>query len=173
MTCDEIVFLPLHKEHIPLLLKWLKEPHVAEFWQETEDVAEFREKFLNILPERGVSAFVISVGSKPIGYIQYYEARKVGGGWWPDAEDGTFGIDQFIGDPTMINKGYGTVIIRKFVEQLFQNHNAKEVITDPDPKNTRAIRVYEKVGFQRVGEIKTPGGNAFLLRLQRLNPREE
>lgn len=169
---DIIQFLPLQKEHISLLWQWLKEPHVAEFWQESEDEEKFRQKFLEKRPEKGVFPFLIALGSRPIGYIQYYEARKIGDVWWPQANEGTFGIDQFIGDPTMINKGYGTIIIRKFVEQLFRNPQVKEVIADPDPKNTRAIRAYEKVGFQRVGDIKTPDGDASLLHMERLNPRE-
>src|SRR5258708_3500010 len=35
-------------------MKWLKEPHVAEFWQETENEEAFRQKFLHKLRERGV-----------------------------------------------------------------------------------------------------------------------
>lgn len=31
-----ISFQPLTSDHFPLLRKWLKEPHVAEFWQEPE-----------------------------------------------------------------------------------------------------------------------------------------
>lgn len=163
----KVAFKPLKEEHLPILRKWLKEPHVAEFWQETEDENEFREKFLNALPKRGVSPFIIILDATPIGYIQHYEARSIGGGWWPDTKEGTFGIDQFIGDPAMINRGYGTAIIRQFVENLFQNPSVKEIITDPDPKNHRAIRAYEKVGFLRSGEIKTPGGDALLLCLGR------
>lgn len=162
---DVIEFLPLRDEHIPFLRQWLKEPHVAEFWQETENEEEFRQKFLNKLPDRGVSPFVIALNSKPIGYIQYYEARKVGGGWWPDAHDGTFGIDQFIGDSTLVGRGLGTKIIKQFVDDLFRQPNITEVITDPDPKNKRAIRAYEKAGFAAVGEIKTPGGEALLMKI--------
>ncbi len=164
---EMIEFLPLEENHIQLLRKWLKEPHVTEFWQETEDEEEFRSKFLDKLPARGVVPFIISVNSKPVGYIQYYDACKVGGGWWPDAKEGTFGVDQFIGDPELIGKGFGTEIIKNFVHNLFSQSKVKEVITDPEPKNRRAIRAYEKVGFKTVGEIKTPGGDALLMRMAR------
>ncbi|KTD82223.1 GNAT family N-acetyltransferase [Legionella waltersii] len=163
----EIQFLPLHEGHIPLLRQWLNEPHVAEFWQETGNEEELRQKFLEKIPERGVSPFIISFDQRPIGYIQYYEANKIGGGWWPDAKEGTFGIDQLIGDPMYINRGYGTKIISQFVDLLFNNPQVKEIITDPDPKNHRAVRVYEKVGFNRIGVIQTPGGEALLLRMER------
>lgn len=169
MPENKIEFISLQDSHVLLLRQWLKEPHVAEFWQETEDEEELRKKFLNKLPARGVVSFIISVNAKPVGYIQYYEACKVGDGWWPEAKEGTFGIDQFIGDPDLIGKGFGTEIIKTFVHQLFSQPKIKEIITDPESKNKRAIRVYEKVGFKAVGEIKTPGGDALLMRMERPN----
>ena len=102
---NAIDFQPLSGEHIPLLRLWFMAPHVSKFWQESEDEQELREKFLNFR-ERGVFPFIITLSGNPIGYIQYYEARKVGGGWWPKAREGTFGIDQFIGDSTLIGRGY-------------------------------------------------------------------
>lgn len=163
----KISFQPLTSDHIPLLRKWLREPHVAEFWQEPQDEEEFRKKFLHELQERNVRSYIIDFDDQPVGYIQDYEASQVGGGWWPDAEPGTFGIDQFIGDPNFVNKGLGTKMIQAFVQRLFQNPSVIEIIADPDPKNGRAVRVYEKVGFKKMSPIKTPGGEALLMKLKR------
>ncbi len=124
-------------------------------------------KFLNKLSDRGVSPFIIAIDSRPIGYIQYYGACKVGGGWWPETKEGTFGIDQFIGDPLLVGKGLGTRIITQFVGDLFLNPSVVDIISDPDPQNKRPIRAYEKVGFKSLGEIETPGGNALLMKLER------
>lgn len=165
--CDTFQFIPLSPDHIPLLRQWLKEPHVAEFWQEPEDEAEFRQKYLGKLQERDVRPYIINYNGRPIGYIQDYEAALVGGGWWPNAKPGTFGVDQYIGENEFINKGLGTKIIHLFVSKLFENPKVQEVITDPDPKNGRAIRAYEKVGFKKVGPITTPGGDAMLMRVSR------
>lgn len=162
-----IQFVEFQEAHLSILRSWLREPHVSEFWQESEDDTELREKFLNQLPARGVSAFIISLESRPIGFIQYYEACKIGGGWWLNIGPGTFGIDQFIGDVSMIGKGLGTKIIKQFVEYLFANPNVQEIITDPEPENKRAVRCYEKVGFQRIKEIQTPGGLALLMKIDR------
>jgi len=140
---------------------------VAEFWQEPEDEKEFRDKFLRKLQERGVEPFVIHLEGKPIGYIQSYEANKVGAGWWPDEKAGAYGIDQFIGEPALVGRGVGTLVIDKFLQNLFADLSVAEVIADPDPKNGRAIRAYEKLGFLQEGEINTPGGKALLLRISR------
>ncbi len=162
-----INFSDFNESHLLLLRKWLKEPHVAEFWQEPEDENEFREKYLSKLKNRGISSHIIQLDDIPVGYIQSYEAKSIGGGWWPDAKPGTYGIDQFIGDPQFINKGLGSMIIFRFVEILFQNSNVLEVIADPDPTNTRAIRAYEKIGFIQEGRTQTPGGDAVIVRVDR------
>lgn len=164
---NDISFELFREEHISILQKWLKQPHVAEFWQETTDEAELRKKYLNDLEARGVAAYVIKIDDRLIGYIQSYEAQKVGGGLWPDAQPGTYGIDQFIGEPDFINQGWGTKIIQEFVNRLYLKHKVTEVITDPELKNARAIRCYEKIGFVRVGLIETPGGQALLMKLKR------
>jgi aminoglycoside 6'-N-acetyltransferase len=36
-------------------------------------------------------------------------------------------------------------------------------LTDPDPANTRAIRVYEKAAFSRSHLVETPDGRALLM----------
>jgi RimJ/RimL family protein N-acetyltransferase len=165
-TSEDLKFLPLSEEHIPLLWRWLEEPHVAEYWQEPDcrDQSQLQDKFLSKLPLRGVYPFILYVAGTPIGYFQYYEAQKVGGGWWPDASAGTIGIDQFIGDPKFIGRGLGTKAIRKFAQMILASTAAQEIITDPDPFNERAINTYKKCGFEPVGEITTPGGEALLMR---------
>lgn len=160
-------FVTLEARHIPTLAQWFRELHVKEFWQETEDLGLLREKFLNLPKSRGVSPYIVQLDGADIGYIQSYEACKVGGGWWPEAKPGLFGIDQFIGIPSMISRGFGTAFIRQFTSELFRDAGAEEIITDPEPGNARAIRAYEKAGFKAVGKISTPGGPALLMKMSK------
>ncbi len=37
------------------------------------------------------------------------------------------------------------------------------MVTDPDPDNPRAIRAYEKAGFEKVHLVDTPDGTALLM----------
>lgn len=163
----KIEFHPLREEHLPLFQAWLGEPHVAEFWQESGDTNELREKFLSRLPSRGYFPFVIVLDGRPVGYIQHYEACRAGGGWWPDEAPGVFGIDQLLGEPGLVGRGIGSLVIRCFLDQLFANPAVAEVITDPEPGNGRAIRAYEKAGFRPAGELETPNGRALLMRIKR------
>jgi RimJ/RimL family protein N-acetyltransferase len=159
-----ISFLPLAPSHIELLQRWLKQPHVKAHWAESENTAVLKDKFLTQLPARGVHAFVFEVGGEPIGFIQYYEAYRMGGGWWPEAMPGTFGIDLLIGDEKQVGRGLGPSLIKNFLSFVCGRESVREFIVDPDIANSRAIRAFEKAGFQRVGEITTPNGRAMLMK---------
>jgi len=166
-SSNTIQFIPLVEPHIPLLRGWLKQQHVAEFWTDPEDEAEFRDKYLRKLRQQGILPFIIVLDGKEIGYIQRYEACRVGGGWWTGFAPGIYGIDLLIGDFSQVGHGVGTRVMKQFIGDIFRNASVTEVITDPDPKNARAIRAYEKVGFKNGGPITTPNGSALLMRVSR------
>lgn len=160
----KIEFEPFKEAHLPLLRAWLAEPHVSEWWQEPEDEGELTEKYTVTLQARGIRPQLILLDGRPIGYIQSYDADRVGGGWWEGIPRGTFGIDQFIGEPDLVGRGLGTAIIRTFAERVVEKEHALAVIADPDPANLRAIRAYEKAGFRRERVVETPNGRAILMR---------
>lgn len=60
-------------------------------------------------------------------------------------------LDIFIVDKNYLGKGYAPEIIRQFL--LTHCSDVAEVFIDPEKQNKRAIRVYQKVGFQVVGEF--------------------
>lgn len=84
----------------------------------------------------------------------------------PDLPITTVGTDQFIGNPLYIGKGYGTQLVKTFIAYLTSELEPliTTVIVDPEPKNSAAIRCYEKVGFYAVGTYDTPYGPALLMR---------
>jgi hypothetical protein len=75
---------------------------------------------------------------------------------------GTRGIDQFIGEPQLIGRGHGTAFIHLFVESLFEA-GARRVVTDPNPRDSRAIRAYTKAGFKEIDRRITISGEALLM----------
>ncbi len=56
---------------------------------------------------------------------------------------GSRGIDQYIGEPGMLDRGHGTAFIRQQCERLLAA-GAPAVGTDPHPDNLRARRAYQK-----------------------------
>lgn len=160
-------FARLTDDDLPLLHRWLNEPHVASRWDGPSSIDDVARKYKANAASEWVVPMIVSVAGKPIGFIQSYRASRVGDGWWPDADDSVIGIDQFIGEADYVGRGYGSAFVRQYVDQLFADQSVSKIITDPAPDNAAAIRAYEKAGFQRVGEIMTPDGPSLLMEVRR------
>jgi|688.fasta_scaffold225576_2 RimJ/RimL family protein N-acetyltransferase len=160
-------FKPLQESDLELLCRWFAEPHVKEWWNDNLSFEAIKFKYKKRIGGKIVSPYIVYINDRAIGFIQSYQADKVGEGWWPNEKEGTVGIDQFIGESDLINRGIGTLMIRAFIDHLLQEPSINKIITDVDPKNLRAIRCYEKTGLKFVREVNTPDGVAFLMELVR------
>ena len=151
-------FLPMTTADLPLIRRWLGEAHVREWWGDPD------EQFLLVrgdLDEPAMDQFIVLAGERPFGYLQCYELTAWNTGLGPQPE-GTRGIDQFIGESDMIGHGHGPAFIRQFVDARFRQ-GLPRMVTDPDPRNARALRAYEKAGFVRDRMVETPDGPALLM----------
>jgi aminoglycoside 6'-N-acetyltransferase len=144
---------------LPLLAAWLERPHVAEWWNDAEDkAAEIREA----MTDPSTRPFIVELEGRPIGYIQCYDPHLEEDHPYRDQRKGTLGIDQFIGEPELVGIGHGSRLIAAFVEDLFRQ-GAPRVIIDPDPRNGRAIRAYEKAGFTAFDTRTSIYGDALMM----------
>ncbi len=73
---------------------------------------------------------------------------------WCESNGFAITLDIFIGDKDYLGKGFATTIIKDFL--LSQFSDVSKVFIDPEKTNLRAIHVYQKVGFQIVGEFVAP-----------------
>lgn len=150
---DKLTVRQLKQKDDSLLVKWLSDPSVLEFYEGRDnpfDLHKVHEKFY--YRENGVVRCIVEFDQIPIGYIQYYpvdsDERKLYG--YADTSDVIYGMDQFIGDVAYWNKGIGTLLVNSMVEFLVEQNQADRVVMDPQTWNERAIRCYEKCGFKKV-----------------------
>jgi aminoglycoside 6'-N-acetyltransferase len=156
MASDAYAFRPMTAMDFEIVRRWLATPHVAQWWGDP------REQFALISEDPAMAQFIVSQNDRPFAYLQCYDPTA-----WPDnglgeQPGGTRGIDQFIGEEDMIDRGHGSALIRVFVDDLLKAGTPRTV-TDPDPRNSRAIRAYEKAGFQKNRLVETPDGRALLM----------
>ena len=145
MAPHAYAFRPMTARDFKIVQHWLKTPHVAQWWGDPhEQFALISED----LAHPAMDQFIVSHSDRPFAYLQCY--------------DPTRGIDQVIGEEDMIDRGHGSALIRLFVDDLLKAGTPRTV-TDPDPGNARAIRAYEKAGFQKDRLVQTPDGRARLM----------
>jgi aminoglycoside 6'-N-acetyltransferase len=143
---------------LPQIRRWLALPHVAEWWG---DPCTQYALLRSDLDEPAVRQFIISNAGAPIGYLQCYGLTEWNSGFGPQPA-GTLGIDLFIGNPEILGRGYGSALVRSFADDLLTS-GVPRVLGDPDPNNARAIRAFQKAGFETDRVVETPDGHALLM----------
>lgn len=143
----------LKKEDAAQLSSWLSDPAVLEFYEGRDnpfDLERVEREFYD--PDEEGVLCIVEFDGVPAGYIQFYEVsdeeRKRFG--YADRSEVIYGMDQFIGEPELWNKGVGTLLVQGMVNYLTDVKKADRVIMDPQSWNARALRCYEKCGFKKV-----------------------
>jgi len=168
----EISFRPVAEDDIPDLYRWRQEPHVQRWWYEDDD----SEPTLDVVAKNygpdhddKEHRYIIEMDGRSIGYIQMYLLSD-----WPEyaalVQETGAGVDLFIGEPDLINKGIGTEVINRFVEDVvFADPSIDTCVIDPEITNAAAIRAYEKAGFVPVRTVDVPDtpGPELIMRRQR------
>ena len=155
-------FTRLTQGDLKLLRFWLTEPHIADWWTPPEEEIAVIES--DISSDRiNVARYIVSHQGREFGFIQIYDLAE--DEFWQEnlQEEGTFGLQQFIGDPSMIGFGHGTNFIKAFIAGIKGVDGIKKIIVDPAPNNAPAIKCFSQVGFRKEDDIKTPDGPAVLM----------
>ncbi len=159
MVSGAYAFHAMSAADLPMVRRWLEQPHVMEWWGDPDTQYALVRGDLD---HPSMQQYIVSVNGRPFAYLQCYDPAA-----WPDngfgeLPSGTRGIDQFIGEADMIERGHGSALIRSFIDRLLDNGTPR-IVTDPSPDNSRAVRAYEKAGFRKDRLLETPDGRALLM----------
>ncbi|MEC0227527.1 GNAT family N-acetyltransferase [Paenibacillus alba] len=147
---NEICLRRLELKDSNLLVKWLSNPEVLEYYEGRDrphNLELVRKHFFEDREE--ITQCIIQYKNTDIGYIQFYliddeEMEQYG---YRDDLGIIYGMDQFIGEMEYWNQGIGSQLIKETVRYLIESKSANKIVLDPQAWNTRAVRVYEKSGF--------------------------
>jgi aminoglycoside 6'-N-acetyltransferase len=157
-----VSFRSLERSDFPLLQRWLSEPHVDAWWHEPLDLPGLEQKYgPRVDGIESTHVFIIEYKSRPIGWIQWYRwsdypkhAAQLGIGL------NAAGIDLSIGEASLVGKGIGSSAIREFaLNVVAAEPGITAVVTDPEERNGRSCRAFEKAGFISVRTVEIEGEN--------------
>lgn len=136
-----ITLRPLKRSDAPALRKLLAEPEVSRWWGVYDD-AKLERDFYD---PAWAYTYLIEVDDAIAGLIQFHEV--------PDPDYMHAGIDITLGTAHQ-GLGLGTEALRTLIDYLIAGRGHHRITIDPAVDNTRAIHVYEKVGFKPVGVMR-------------------
>jgi aminoglycoside 6'-N-acetyltransferase len=137
-----VVLRPAEAADATALAPILRDPAVAR-WFGAGDPEEIAREWVDA---DDAAPFVIEIAGETIGSVQYYEETD------PDYRHA--GMDIFV-MPARHGKGYGPETLAVLARHLFEDIGHHRLVIDPASANGRAIRAYERVGFRRVGLMRS------------------
>ena len=155
----QYTFQPVTQSDLPLLEVWLQGPEIVTWWG---DPVEQAELLRSDIAEPRMHMELVLFNGQPFAYVQSYEVHA-----WPQPHldhlpIGSRAIDTFIGEPTMIGRGHGSVYLRIMALRL-QAEGAPVIAIDPSEANRRAVRAYYNAGFRIDTTFSSDEGSAVLM----------
>ena len=152
-----IRFKPMKLEDLSLWFNWARKPHVSSVW--FKPGYDPPELIYKVVEGNGYEyPFIIYYHNVAIGFISCADLYAYGqqcnnpNGLFAREKKGTFCMDLYIGEEDYLDKGIGTTVVKTFKKYIFNRFDATKIYIDPASSNKRAIRCYEKAGFQFVKE---------------------
>jgi aminoglycoside 6'-N-acetyltransferase len=166
----EIRIRPLEHDDLPLIARWLREPHVDEWWDGPYTLEDVTRKYSpRIERDHHVRCYLALDSESPIGFVQCYrigdEPEYAPGG---ELDPEAIGIDLYIGASSHLGRGAGSRILDTFVSTVvFADPGVPYAVIDPDTRNGRAIRSYRRAGFADLAVLERPDETVLLMRRDR------
>lgn len=188
---NEIAFEKATIAHKEIIFSWLAEPHVQEFWDNSQ---AHKDDILNFMGGRATPStycdgkmvyWVASINeapyamlmteqldhNTPINQEKLSRLSKTGH---------TYGLDYMIGNTEFLGKGYGVKTLIEFLD-FFRSEvddQADTFLIDPTTDNHRAKHVYESAGFIYIADFVMEGacngsGKPHYLLIKKFTDNEE
>lgn len=152
------------KDH-QIILAWLQQPHIRK-WLHGEGLQNTLSSLSQSFdgPSDFQQHWLASKEDIPFGYLltSNIDQQDTALSAFDFAAidfsgDKAVSLDVFIGESAYVNRGFGTQMIGDFLQFLQTQHpDLSDVLIDPEVKNTRAVHVYQKLGFQIVDTFIAP-----------------
>ena len=106
--------------------------------------ADYVSHYFDDSNPHGGRCFVIEVGGKPVGQVNYNQI---------DAKKKRVELDIWMFSEALCGHGYGPDALLTLCDYLSSKFGISEFVIQPSASNARAVRAYEKAGFRRVSLI--------------------
>lgn len=149
---------------LPLLASWMNDPDVAAFWE----LAGPNERTRAHVHAQQISAhaepYIGVMDDVPMSYWEIYRADLDPLAAHYPARAYDAGIHLLLGPADARGRGVGASLIRDVADRLLRaDERIERVVAEPDVRNTRSVRAFERAGFTVTAELELPDKRASLV----------
>ncbi len=143
--------------------RWMNDPVVAEFWQETGDFSKHRTYLESIQADPHVINLISCLDDEPFGYFEIYWAKEDRIAPYYDVDDFDRGWHVLIGEPHLRGKPFVTAWLPSISHYLFlDDDRTQRVVIEPRADNDKMIRNLARCGYAQLKEFDFPHKRAVL-----------
>lgn len=140
------------KDNYELMYKWCSQEFIYEWFEQRKlSLEEIENKYKNKLLANQQQLFFINYNDNKIGFVQIYK--------YDDNKskafikyDSIYEYDIFIGEPEYLSRGLGEKIVNYVNNYIYENYLCDCIVLRPFKRNERAVKCYEKCGFEIADE---------------------
>lgn len=137
-------FRPLTPDDLPLMQKWLAEPHIRPWWGDVErNIALMKQDMEN----SEITMQVVTLGARPFAYLHHHDVRTFAMPQFGDLSPGTQVIKTFVGDTDFMGQGHAAGYLGAALQDLRRLHPM--LATAPNATDARLIGIFTQAGFHK------------------------
>ncbi len=143
---------PATAEDAPLLAAWDHEPHVIACSRDDPDAEVAFGGEIDWFDELTHSAYeldyrIAEANGEPVGVLAICDPHTEPSHYWGEIEPNLRAIDIWIGPAEWLNRGVGTAMMTKAIDECFSAPEVTAIVIDPLNTNVAAHRFYQRLGF--------------------------
>ncbi|MFF2547527.1 GNAT family N-acetyltransferase [Kitasatospora sp. NPDC058063] len=150
---------------LALLTGWMNDPEVDAFW-ELAGPPEVTERHVRAQQDgdgRSLPCLGLLDG-EPMSYWEVYRADLDPLAAHYPARPYDTGVHLLLGPAASRGRGLGAVLLAALAELILRgNPRCERVVAEPDVRNRRSVRAFERAGFRAAAELDLPGKRAALM----------
>lgn len=140
------------KDSYELMYKWCSQEFIYEWFEQRKlSYEEIENKYKNKLLANQQQLFFINYNDNKIGFVQIYKYDDKKSESFKKY-DSIYEYDIFIGESEYLSRGIGTQIIKYVNNYIYEKYLCDCIVLRPFKRNERAVKCYEKCGFEIVDE---------------------
>jgi aminoglycoside 6'-N-acetyltransferase len=160
---ERVALKPFLPSHLPLLARWLRQPHVVLWYPEPDANLEWAAS-----PPPGGSQAIIAAGADEVGWLRWQRVDRdtLDALGLRDIPANSVDADILIGEPASIGRGIGPAALAALIARVRADDSVPLIGLTSSVDNHGAHRAFEKAGFRIVGQYDPNGfGQCHLLTL--------